>query len=62
MGLDIGVYNKLEGVTTSVDRDSDEYYNAGFLHLWQNPDFPGRAEGIDPNLAYTGEYVLGFNA
>jgi len=62
MGLDIGVYNKLEGKTTSLDRDSDEYYNEGFLPLWHNPDFPGRGEGLDPQLAYIGKRVLGFNA
>jgi hypothetical protein len=54
MGLDITAYSKLRAVGPKTD-DSD-------LVFWDNPDFPGRSEGVDCSLEYEAADQHGFCA
>lgn len=50
MGLDI---TAMRGLQQSAD---------GHFTIYENPDFPGRAEGLVPGMTYTYEARMGFRA
>lgn len=66
MGLDITAYSNLipgqpgEG----FDADGDVLWDDGWVRLYENPDFPGRADGLDCSLAYREDEAesMGFRA
>lgn len=65
MGLDIRAYSNLKnGVARqdNSDSDDDDFEDSDLIQLYDNVHFPGRAEGIDCNLAYEYDDSMGFRA
>ncbi len=66
MGLDITSYQNatpapadLQAKIAASDEPRDAAYDAGVVIPYINPDFPGREEGITPDIAYdVGRRVL----
>lgn len=52
MGLDLYVYTRLEKHTNQERNSDGDAVADDALTLYENPDFPGRAEGIDCAAVY----------
>ncbi len=53
MGLDIRAYKNLkDGIELRLSEDDEEFEDSDFIQLYDNPDFPDSAEGINCKLAY----------
>jgi hypothetical protein len=64
MGLDISAYSKLvEAPDAERDEDGEIVDYDNIREFYDNPDFPGRIEGIKPKTAYRiGDDGTGFRA
>jgi hypothetical protein len=72
MGLDITAYNALtresdvtydheEGVFRDRATGEDLGYDS-YVRFWDNKDFPGRIEGVDPDVVYSYSQYFSFRA
>lgn len=54
MGLDIAAHSRLRRVqeATEEDIEAELGYEHGWMHPYVNPDFPGRADGIEGGWFY----------
>lgn len=68
MGLDISAYRDIKKVDCIFDEDGDaiDPITCEPVHyavrVYVNPDFPGRAEGVEDRVCYVGEYGGGSSA
>lgn len=64
MGLDITAYRGLEKVREVGDDDEpgDIAYDSGWVLPYENPDFPGRLEGLEKGLYYKAAETFEFRA
>lgn len=64
MGLDITVYTKLRKAAPGEGLDEDGYADegAGYVTMYVNPDFPGRADEVEHEATYHVEEAFDFAA
>jgi len=62
MGLDITYYSKLKKIDCAFDADGDPVGVSDWFQAYLNPDFPGRAGGIENKAVYSYEESEGFRA
>ena len=57
MGLDVTAYKNLAPANgnEAFDEHGELRYEDGYVKFYENPDFQGRAEGIDTRIAYKPE-------
>lgn len=68
MGLDISAYRRVTKLDVifdedgeAIDKETHEYVDCD-VRVFANPDFPGRAEGVEHRAAYKAQESMGFRA